>query len=246
MTRADATRMLRVLGELSDMPDRESMAGAVLNAAVAAAGADSALVTAWGGAGSEVWMWPERHLSAAHLATFEDIHRREPWPLAVHTRDGSGDALRLSDVLSGAQFRSTEMYGGLYRELGVRHQVAFSVPTGGAEGLCVALQRQGRDFSTGDRERLSALRRPLAAALGGWAAATPTVGGTLTAREEEVLALAARGLGDRQIAYRLGVRPATVSKHLQHVYQKTGTSNRTHAAAVARPPAGRHETLILV
>ena len=43
--------------------------------------------------------------------------------------------------------------------------------------------------------------------------------------------MAAGGLTDQQIARRLGISTLTVSKHLQHIYRKTGTTNRTQAAA---------------
>lgn len=55
----------------------------------------------------------------------------------------------------------------------------------------------------------------------------------LTPREQEVLALVAEGLSNQQVARRLGIRPRTVEKHLEHAYLKLGVDNRT--AAVRRP-----------
>ncbi|GAA3603011.1 helix-turn-helix transcriptional regulator [Microlunatus ginsengisoli] len=54
----------------------------------------------------------------------------------------------------------------------------------------------------------------------------------LSARELEVLELVARGNTDAQVARRLGLRPATVSKHLSRIYGRLGVPNR--AAAVQR------------
>jgi PAS domain S-box-containing protein len=54
----------------------------------------------------------------------------------------------------------------------------------------------------------------------------------LTARELEVLTLAARGLSSRDISKQLTVSPSTVKTHLEHVYAKLDVSDR--AAAVAR------------
>ncbi|MGB8649377.1 MAG: LuxR C-terminal-related transcriptional regulator [Mycobacteriales bacterium] len=54
----------------------------------------------------------------------------------------------------------------------------------------------------------------------------------LTAREREVLVAVADGLTNAEIAERLGIAPATVKTHLDHVFAKTGTVHR--AAAVAR------------
>jgi DNA-binding CsgD family transcriptional regulator len=52
----------------------------------------------------------------------------------------------------------------------------------------------------------------------------------LTPREREVLGRVALGRGNDQIAQELGVASATVAKHLEHVYEKTGVANRTAAA----------------
>lgn len=54
----------------------------------------------------------------------------------------------------------------------------------------------------------------------------------LTDREREVLLAVADGLTNGEIAVALGVSPATVKTHLDHVFAKTGTEHR--AAAVAR------------
>ena len=53
-----------------------------------------------------------------------------------------------------------------------------------------------------------------------------------TEREREVLALLARGAGDRAIAEALVISPRTVEKHVSAVLRKTGTQSRT--AAVMR------------
>jgi DNA-binding CsgD family transcriptional regulator len=55
----------------------------------------------------------------------------------------------------------------------------------------------------------------------------------LTDRERVVLALAAEGATNREIAEQLWITPATVRKHLEHVYDKLGVRNRTAAAARA-------------
>ncbi len=52
----------------------------------------------------------------------------------------------------------------------------------------------------------------------------------LTPREAEVLVWVARGKTTSEIAIILNSKPATVSKHLDHIYQKLGVENRTSAA----------------
>ena len=55
----------------------------------------------------------------------------------------------------------------------------------------------------------------------------------LSARELEVLQFAARGLSGPMIAERLGIGPATVKTHFEHIYGKLGVSDRTAAVAEA-------------
>jgi DNA-binding NarL/FixJ family response regulator len=55
----------------------------------------------------------------------------------------------------------------------------------------------------------------------------------LSARELEVLALAARGLTNKEIAYRLGLSERTIQFHLNSIFNKTNTSSRTEATTVA-------------
>ena len=55
----------------------------------------------------------------------------------------------------------------------------------------------------------------------------------LTARELEILQLAASGNSNRRIAERLWVTEQTVKFHLSNVYRKLGVSNRTEASHLA-------------
>ena len=56
---------------------------------------------------------------------------------------------------------------------------------------------------------------------------------TLTAREQEVLQLLARGLRNKEIAARLIVSERTVNFHLANIYQKLNVSGRTEALSKA-------------
>ena len=55
----------------------------------------------------------------------------------------------------------------------------------------------------------------------------------LTAREVEVLGLLARGQPNKEIARRLGVKPKTVSNHVEHIYIKLGVQSRAAATLFA-------------
>jgi HD-GYP domain-containing protein (c-di-GMP phosphodiesterase class II) len=70
----------------------------------------------------------------------------------------------------------------------------------------------------------------------------------LTGREIEVLQLLALGLSNREIAERLVISRKTASHHVEHIYAKTGTTNRALASLFAanhgligEPAAGRYQ-----
>jgi len=54
---------------------------------------------------------------------------------------------------------------------------------------------------------------------------------SLTNREREILALLADGLGNKQIAARLGISTNTVKTHLELLFEKIGVSSRAEAVA---------------
>jgi len=58
-------------------------------------------------------------------------------------------------------------------------------------------------------------------------------GETLTARETEILRLLAEGLGNKQIARRLGVEVTTVRTHLNRLYEKLRLESRVELALYA-------------
>lgn len=52
-------------------------------------------------------------------------------------------------------------------------------------------------------------------------------------REHEVLTLAAEGLTNKEIAYRLGISERTVQFHINSIFNKTSTNSRTEVVALA-------------
>ena len=55
----------------------------------------------------------------------------------------------------------------------------------------------------------------------------------LTDRQLEILAAAAKGFSNNEIADRLNISPSGVNKHLLSIYQKLGVSSRAEAVALA-------------
>ena len=82
---------------------------------------------------------------------------------------------------------------------------------------------------TAELDRATALLR----ALGGPARTGVRRVGSLTDREEEVLALVSQGLSNPQIAERLYISRKTASHHVSNVLTKLGVQNRAEAAAWA-------------
>jgi ATP/maltotriose-dependent transcriptional regulator MalT len=62
---------------------------------------------------------------------------------------------------------------------------------------------------------------------------TDGVEDALSARELEILLLAARGLSNQQIAASANLAESTVKRHLANVYQKMGVGSRGEAARKA-------------
>ncbi len=54
----------------------------------------------------------------------------------------------------------------------------------------------------------------------------------LTAREEEIIRLAAKGYSNAQIAFQLKISSKTVATYLSRIYMKFGVGNRTEAVVV--------------
>ena len=79
---------------------------------------------------------------------------------------------------------------------------------------------------------------PASASPGGREPGKPAAGqrvelDALTAKETEVLRLAAKGLSNKQIAADMGVSPRTVQTHLASVFSKLGVASRTEAVVTA-------------
>jgi DNA-binding CsgD family transcriptional regulator len=53
-----------------------------------------------------------------------------------------------------------------------------------------------------------------------------------SAREQQIMALVATGLSNKEIGRQLGLSDGTVKMHLYKVYQKAGVANRTALAAM--------------
>lgn len=185
---------------------------------------------------------PPRYAVSPRLADMLCDH-----PLvAYYASTGVDEPLLISDVCSRAEWGSTEIAIELRRQFGVRDQL--TIPTLVAPTrVCAWVVMRDEPFQERDREParelralLRGLRSPPASAagspnpqLGGGTPSADLVEPTLTPREAEVLGLLGGGLTASAIGRRLAISPATVDKHLQHIYRKLGVSDRLAAVLVA-------------
>jgi DNA-binding CsgD family transcriptional regulator len=159
-----------------------------------------------------------------------------------------GDVLRLSDVVSREELHATALYREVYAELGLEHQVAFTLPAPRGFVLGVALSRRREDFTESECSLLAtarphliqayrnarehtALRRRLGMTRG--LPATDLRARGLTPREAEVVRLMASGRTNADVAAELGLSARTVQTHLQRAYRKLGVRTRSEAARIA-------------
>lgn len=80
-------------------------------------------------------------------------------PLAAHSaRTGDPTARRMSEFITRRQLHSLELYDAFYSEMGVEHQMAFTVPAAGRL-IGVTLSRGTRDFTDRERDLLEEVRK---------------------------------------------------------------------------------------
>ena len=133
------------------------------------------------------------------------------WPEAINAWDG---------MLMPYRRAWTEVWGA--------RAAAREGDTGAALGLLESAERTAQDLSAAP---LAAAAQRLARQLGRRASRKQ---GRLTSRERDVLAEAARGSTNREIARALGMSERTVAVHLSRVFAKLGAGTRGEAVHMGR------------
>jgi DNA-binding CsgD family transcriptional regulator len=142
-----------------------------------------------------------------------------------------GTAMKISDVMSLRQLRSDRFFAPNLIESGFQREMLAAWPDGAGRSVHLILRRApGPDFSERDRFLVSLLRPHLAAAY--WTSTSGTSNAKLTARQQEILQLVARGMSNGEIARTLTLSAATVRTHLNNIYARLEVTSRT--AAVSR------------
>jgi DNA-binding CsgD family transcriptional regulator len=152
---------------------------------------------------------------------------------------------RISDLISERAWRSHQVYGEVFVPLAAVHQLTVMLaPFGDGVWNGWAINRSGDDFTDAELalarqlqpmlmilNRLSCMARP-ADITDRREEARERAG--LTHREHEVIQLLGEGLSAVSIARVHRTSPATVRKHLEHIYTKLGQHDRLLAVQEAR------------
>lgn len=140
----------------------------------------------------------------------------------------TGDHVRAGRLLGAA--------GALWRNVGTDIS-AFHPHLAGFQQRCreeiaqaIGPAASSRAMSEG-AEHATAPAEAIDLALGDRTAAAPAVSGALTRREQEVAALVARGLSNRQVASALGRSQRTADRHVENILAKLGFRSRAQIAA---------------
>jgi DNA-binding CsgD family transcriptional regulator len=184
--------------------------------------------------------YPDGTLAVSNYRAFSENVDQHPL-LNYYRTSGDGRAVRISDLVSRAEWHRLDIYQECYRPRPTEHVLGVHLPSSPTSGRAFAFNRERGDFTETDRDLLDMLRGPLADALlrartleraeHRLDAPSEARLAPLTDRELQVLELVAAGRTNVAIARALQVSPRTVAKHLERTYRKLGVGNR--AAAVA-------------
>jgi DNA-binding CsgD family transcriptional regulator len=145
-------------------------------------------------------------------------------------------ATRFSDFYTDREFLDTEAWSEHYR-VGdpVRACLGVRLPSPPGHARRVLFMRSTFTHFTDRDVMLLTLMRPHLHEIYLDAERRRNGVPNLTAREWEVLQLAGEGLGNAAIAQQLFISPATVRKHMEHIFDTLKVHSRTEAAVIALP-----------
>lgn len=241
--RSDIEAVLRILSDLDALPAGEAYGPDVLVALQSLVPCDESSY-------QEADVDARRFLNALPGETEEDVQlywSTGPCPITDYrVRTGDVSAVRMSDVIGRSRYHELPIYREYFQPAGLDHVLDLGLSAVPSSYRSVVLLRGHDvvDFSERERSLLEMLRPHLRAREARAAlialVAEPRLdaeqhpadeSSRLTAREREIVAMAAVGKTNAQIAAELWVSPATVKKHLENVYLKLGVGSRTAAAS---------------
>jgi DNA-binding CsgD family transcriptional regulator len=155
-------------------------------------------------------------------------------PYSYWARTGDVAAVRWSDFYTQTELKNQPFYDLRHQDSISRYAINVPLPAPAGWTRKVGIFRARRDFSERDRLALQLLRPHLHEV---YLDAERRRRGVphLSRREREVLQLASQGYSNAEIARILFISPATVAKHMEHIFDRTGVRTRSAAAALALP-----------
>lgn len=144
-------------------------------------------------------------------------------------------AVRWSDFYTHTELCNTSLFAEYFRSFGCRYSIGIMLSSAADHTRRINIFREtGTDFTERDRLVLELLRPHLYEVYLDAQRRRNSVP-RLSPREWDVLLLADQGLCNADIARTLFISVATVRKHFEHVFDRTGARTRTAAAALMMP-----------
>jgi DNA-binding CsgD family transcriptional regulator len=162
-------------------------------------------------------------------------------PCSYPDRVGGRAVVAIRDFYGSAEWSAHPMRREVLCDL--VDEVVLAVPHGGGRTVRLLFPRySGRPFSDSEKFVLQLLLPHLEPFLQAAVDPPGLVHCTLTPRQQEILAAVRLGLSNKQIAFRLGLSPHTVRKHLENIFERLEVQSRGAAVHVGfragRPPHG--------
>jgi DNA-binding CsgD family transcriptional regulator len=151
--------------------------------------------------------------------------------------DRTGDVasvLRWSDFYTQSELRNHPFYDLVRQDSTARYGIFVPLPAPPGRNRRIAFFRSTRDFSERDRLVLQLLRPHLHEVHHDAERRRHGVP-HLSRREQQILQLVSQGYSNADIARTLFISVATVRKHMENVFNRTGVRTRSAAAALALP-----------
>ncbi|WP_019936219.1 helix-turn-helix transcriptional regulator [Bordetella sp. FB-8] len=185
------------------------------------------------------------NMSDDNLGTYEAYYQfHDP---ITHRLRQCREPTRVTQILAQRELVKTEFFNDFLRRDGLFWGVNLyaSVDGENTADMRIWRGRGGEDFNDTDLTLLKMITPAYGAALRrcrqqSWLECPARGSGPtalddkLTAREAEIVRLAASGLPDKEIARRLRISFTTVRTHLEHAFRKLDVVNRVQLAALVR------------
>jgi DNA-binding NarL/FixJ family response regulator len=238
----DDAALLDLVGEVMGLIDLDELRAGIVNAFLGAMPLRYASINEVGPRGVTALVEP--HLDEVWFTRFAELAHENPLDQRWQ-RTHDGRAYRFSDVTTREELEATRLYQEVYAQVGIHHQMAFSLPSDAECILAIVLHRTDSDFSDEERDFCNRARPFLIQAYRNALAHAEAIRRVpealegvlvmqgLTTREAQVLRLVAIGGSNRDVGARLGLSDRTVQKHLERAFRKLGVATRSAAAARA-------------